>query len=87
MKTRRPVPAARSYALPTLAVVLAAGVVVEGCLPDANAQTPPSSDAGVRSDVPHPRPHPRGGRAPVRPTPPQHPMNVRGGEGKVSPYK
>ncbi len=78
MNSRRPTPALRSSALPALAAVLAAGVAVEGCLPDAHAQTPPSQDAGVRPDVP--RPHTRGVRVPVRPLPPQEPpMQIEGG--------
>lgn len=89
MSTRRPTPALRSSALPALAAVLAAGVAVEGCLPEAHAQTPPSQDAGVRPDVS--RSHPRGARVPVRPPPPptppaDPPMQVEGGISRHGTY-
>lgn len=96
---RRPAPARRTHALPTLVALLAAGVTVEGCLTDAHAQTPPSGDAGVRPHhpphPPHPQPLPPGGIRPVQPhptpptpppPPPQEPPSVDGGIGKISAY-
>lgn len=76
MSPRRPVASLRSAALPTLVALLAAGVAVEGCINDAQAQTPPAGDAGVRPPTPQPTYHPirpAGRPMPVYPTP----SNVR----------
>ena len=89
MSTRRPVASPRSTALPTLVALLAAGVAVEGCLAEAHAQTPPSSDAGAHPPPPPPPPpRPPGGLSrvhPPPPPPPSPPIAVEGGMRVVDP--
>ncbi len=51
MNFRRPAASQGSAALPTLVALLAIGVAVDGCVDNAQAQTPPS-DASVRPALP-----------------------------------
>lgn len=91
MNTRRLRPAVRSYALPTLAVAAAAGLLIA---PNADAQPrhpPHTAGVPVRVHPVPPTPPPDAGApvnpAPTPPRPPPPPPNndiVDGGLGKVS---
>lgn len=81
MSTRRPRPTVQSNALPALGAVLALGVIVEGCLPEAQAQTPPAHDAGVPPDAP------RAHRSQSTARPPHRPMHRAGGGPGLSGYR